>query len=245
MASRRPSSLAIAAGASPNDTGSMTRTADELANVTDPLWPDILQAVDAREDGRFIPLPRARGMQVLEALQVTARSPLGALALNAGGLVVDHGWFRIFGGGGEGLPDLASVNALPASGPPSSLLVAQDVLGGQFAIDGGGLGLNPGAVCYLGPDTLTWGDLGIGYGQFVFSAIEGDLAEAFADLRWPGWEQEVETLAPSQGITLYPPPFSEEGRDKGKAYRRPVPMEELVRFYADAAEQLNGRTGRS
>ena len=217
----------------------MTRTADELAKVPDPVWPEIRRAVNSRDDARVIPLPRERGMHVLEALQVTARSALGALALHTGGLVVDHGWFRIFGGGGEGLPDLASVNSLPASGPPPSLLVAQDVLGGQFAIDGGGLGLNPGSVCYLGPDTLTWGDLGIGHGQFVFSAIEGDLAEAFADLRWPGWEDEVSALAPGQGIALYPPPFSEEGSDIGTVHRRPVPMEELVLFYADAAAQLN------
>lgn len=239
MASRCPPPWAIAAAAPPDDTGSMTRTADELAKVPDPVWPEIRRAVNSRDDARIIPLPRERGMHVLEALQVTARSALGALALHTGGLVVDHGWFRIFGGGGEGLPDLASVNSLPASGPPPSLLVAQDVLGGQFAIDGGGLGLNPGSLCYLGPDTLTWGDLGIGHGQFVFSAIEGHLSEAFADLRWPGWEDEVSALAPGQGIALYPPPFSEEGSDIGTVHRRPVPMEELVLFYADAAAQLN------
>jgi hypothetical protein len=83
------------------------------------------------------------------------------------------------------------------------------------------------------------GDLRIGHGQFVLLAIEGHLAEAFADLRWPGWEDEVSALAPGQGIALYPPPFSEEGSDIGTVHRRPVPMEELVLFYADAAAQLN------
>lgn len=186
-----------------------------------------------------MPLRRERGMRVLEALQVTARSPLGALALNTGGLIVDHGWFRIFGGGGEGIPDLASANALPASGPPPYLTVAHDALGGRFAIDGGGLGLTPGAVCYFGPDTLRWEELGIGHGQFVFAAIAGELAETFADLRWPGWEREVGELAAHQGIGTYPPPFSEEGQDIKLAHRRAVPLEELVRYYEDAAVQLN------
>lgn len=185
-----------------------------------------------------MPLSRGRGMQVLEALQVTARSPLGALALNTGGLLADHGWFRIFGGGAAGIPDLASANALPSSKLPPFLNIAQDVLGGQFAVDGGGLGLTPGAVCYFGPDTLDWHDLGIGHGQFVFAAIAGELGEVFADLRWPGWEHEVSGLASSQGISVYPPPFSEEGKDISRAHRQPVPIEELVGFYVDAAAQM-------
>lgn len=219
------------------DTCVVTRTADELADVPDPAWPEILSAVSSRAGARAIPLRRERGMHVLEALQVTARSPLGALALNTGGLIVDHGWFRIFGGGGEGMPDLASANALPASGSPPYLNVAHDVLGGRFAIDGGGLGFTPGALCYFGPDTLRWEELGIGHGQFVFAAIAGELAEVFADLRWPGWEHEVGELSADQGVGTYPPPFSEEGKDIALAHRQTVPLEELVRFYVDAAAE--------
>ena len=137
------------------------------------------------------------------------------------------------------MPDLALANSLPASGPPPYLIIAQDVLGGQFAVDGGGLGFTPGAVCYFGPDTLAWQELGIGHGQFVFAAIAGELAEVFADLRWSGWEHEVGELAPDQGIGVYPPPFTEEGTDVARAHRESVPLEELVRFYLDAAAQLN------
>jgi hypothetical protein len=57
---------------------------------------------------------------------------LGAVALNCGGLLIDHGWLRILGGGGRGLPDLATVNGLgdPANtpGPPPYLTVAFDEL---------------------------------------------------------------------------------------------------------------------
>ena len=45
-------------------------------------------------------------------------------------------------GGGAGLPDLAAANDLGppgASGPPPWLTVGFDVLGGRFAVSGGGL----------------------------------------------------------------------------------------------------------
>jgi Protein of unknown function DUF2625 len=54
-----------------------------------------------------------------------------------------------------------------ASTSPGSLVVAEDVLGGRFAVDGGELGVEPGTVCYFGPDSLSWVDLGeraAGYG---------------------------------------------------------------------------------
>lgn len=221
----------------PSTVACMTRSSLELANVVEPAWPDIVAVVSAHGDARAMPVDRGQGMRVLEALQVTARSPLGALALNCGGLIADHGWFRIFGGGAAGIPDLASVNALPDSAPPP--YVAQDVLGGQFAVDGGGLGLAPGVVCYFGPDTLEWQELGIGHGEFVFAAVAGELAEMFTDPRWPGWEREASSLSPDQGISLLPPPFSLEGQNIEDVRRRPVPLEELVQFYADAATQLN------
>ncbi|MER6183877.1 DUF2625 family protein [Streptomyces sp. NPDC001652] len=46
---------------------------------------------------------------------------LGALAWNCGGLVLDDGWVRVFGGGSEasvGLPSLAQVNRFPDAFDP-------------------------------------------------------------------------------------------------------------------------------
>lgn len=180
---------------------------------------------------------------MLHTLQVTASSYLGALALHTGGVLADHGWFRLLGGGSSDLPDLASVNALlpdgHASGPLPYLIVGYDVIGGHFAVDGGGLGVAPGQVCYFRPDTLTWGGLDGGHAQFVTAAVTGGLSEAFASLRWPGWQDEVSVLAPGHGLSLYPPPFSAEGQAPATVSRRPVPRVELVGFYVDAARQLN------
>jgi hypothetical protein len=217
------------------------RSGDELASVADPAWPALRDAFDTAEvDVVVLPLDERAGRAQLEALQVSAASTLGAMALHCGGLIGDHGWFRLLGGGCDRLLDLASANDLPAfpASPPGSMLVGWDALGGRFAIDGGALDVKPGEVCYFGPDTLTWDGLGGGYTAFVHTLLAGGLAEATGNLRWPGWQAEVEHLAGDQGISLYPPAFSVEGRDLASASRRAVPITELFTFYDDVAAQL-------
>lgn len=221
------------------------KTADDLATTDDPAWPKIQQAIDVSPHPvSVLPMDHADGLAALYRLQVTARSGIGALALNCGGLIVDHGWLRILGGGSGDLPGLASANGLndprQRIEPPPTMTVAYDVLGGRFAIDGGGLGLAPGEVCYFGPDTLGWESLGIGHFDFVLACLSGWLPEAFASLRWSGWQQEVEHLPHNAGLSLYPPPWSVEGKDIGQVNRRPVPLAELHTFYEDTARQLGG-----
>jgi hypothetical protein len=191
---------------------------------------------------RVLDVDRSRGESVLFRLQVSAASMLGALALNCGGLLIDNGWLRAFGGGHGKLADLATVNGLgdpsPTSSPPAQITVAYDVLGGRFAINGGDLPGQPGEVAYWGPDTLDWTALGVGHSAFMRWALAGGTTDFYCQMRWLGWTDEVMALAPDQGVSIYPPLFSAEGRDVGKAHRRPVPMNELLAFHADAAEQI-------
>ncbi|PVU82034.1 hypothetical protein DDP54_02305 [Cellulomonas sp. WB94] len=218
------------------------RSADELAAVDDPAWPAVSSLLDRVRTATALEVDPERGRRVLFSLQVTARSYLGALALNTGGILADHGWFRLLGGGSDHLDDVASVNNLDGRRgthqPPPFLLVGFDALGGRFAIDGGGLGVAAGEVCYFGPDTLSWGGLGGGHADFVTAAISGALSQTFAPLRWSGWQDEVAALRADQGLSIYPPPFSREGQDIAAASRRAVPVRELVYFYDEAARQL-------
>ncbi|NLT30361.1 MAG: DUF2625 family protein [Propionibacterium sp.] len=91
----------------------------------------------ARHQHRHGPACRGvRGRRTLWRLQVTARSFLGAMALQTGGIVADHGWFRLYGGGSRDLPDLATVNGLgdPAttSTSPGAMLIGHDAVGGRL-----------------------------------------------------------------------------------------------------------------
>ena len=79
----------------------MARTLEELIDAKEPGWPVVQGWLKkaTRPVEVLSTLPR-RAADVLVALQVTTRSPLGAIALETGGLLVDHGWVRLFGGGG-------------------------------------------------------------------------------------------------------------------------------------------------
>jgi hypothetical protein len=220
----------------------MIRRPEALANVPDPAWDAIRDLADQNPSTTIVDADPVRGEEVLWRLQVTARSHLGALALNSGGVLADHGWFRLLGGGSPHLADLAAANNLgepkdDARQPPH-LLIGYDALSGRFAIDGGGLGVGAGEVCYFGPDSLAWEGLGGGHADFISAAIGGHLADTFGPLRWPGWQEEVARLLPDQGFAAYPPPFSREGQDMGAATRRAVPVQELFDFYDEAARQL-------
>ena len=218
------------------------RRLEELLNVPDPAWDKVRHLVGQNPSATVVDGDSERGARALWRLQVSASSYLGALAVHTGGILADDGWFRLLGGGSPHLADLATANELdePREGaaPPPFLLVGYDALGGRFAIEGGGLGVAAGEVCYFGPDSLSWGGLSGGHADFVTAAIVGDLAEAFEPLRWAGWQEEVRQLLPDQGLSVYPPPFSREGRDLGAASRRPVPVQELFDFYDDASRQL-------
>lgn len=218
------------------------RRVEELTDVPDPAWEAIRYLADQNPSTTVVDSNPKQNHEVLWRLQVTARSFLGAMALNSGGVLADHGWFRLLGGGSPHLADLAAANGLgepkdDAVQPPC-LLVGYDALGGRFAIDGGALGVGAGEVCFFGPDSLAWEGLGGGHADFVSAAISGQLADTFSALRWSGWQEEVGRLLPDQGLAAYPPPFSREGQEIGAASRRTVPIQELFDFYDEAARQL-------
>lgn len=220
------------------------RPLSELLDVADPAWPGLRQAIDeAAVPVSVLPVQRSTGESVLYRLQVTVRSVLGALALHSGSVLVDHGWLRLLGGGSRDLTDLATVNRLgdPAAGRgvPGSLVVGLDVLGGQFAINGGALPGAPGEVCYFAPDTLDWQSIGGGHLAFVTWALGGGLEEFYRDLRWPGWQSEVAELTPGQGLSVFPPLWSGEARrDVANTSRKAVPLTELVALHEHSARQL-------
>jgi hypothetical protein len=180
-----------------------------------------------------LPIEQPKGENALLRLQVTAHSTLGALALHTGGVLVEHGWLRLLGGGSADLP------AINEPETPGFLVVALDVLGGRFAINGGALPGSPGEICYFGPDALEWQPLGAAHSAFVSWSVGGALDSFYEQLRWPGWQDELARLGPGQGLSFFPPLWSKEGRASlAQTSRKPVPLAELVSEHEDAARQL-------
>lgn len=184
----------------------------------------------------------ADGPRTLYRLQVSTGSTLGALAACCGAIVVDHGWLRLLGSGVDGLPGLAEANGLDEPGeqsaPPGHLVVAHDVVGGTFAVNGGSLPGDPGEICYFGPDNLRWTAVGLpGHSALIRWALSGGLADTFADLRWPGWEQQAQTAGPGQALFTYPPLWAAESGGSA-AQRSIVPLSEVLDSRDEFARQL-------
>lgn len=228
------------------------RDIDELTCVDDPAWPELREMIAAGPAPvRVLPPAPEEARRSLLQMQVTTRSTLGSLAWHTGGLLLDDGWVRVFGGGSPGdggLPSLARVNRFPsvptsAWFPPAGLIVGHDVIGGVFALNGGnpsaaGRPGAPGQMTYFAPDTLAWEALDMGHSDWIRWMLSGRLDGFYEELRWPTWREEAAALDPDQGITVFPFLWTKEAHDDlAGTSRRPVPMREVIGVAADFARQ--------
>ncbi|MEV6238285.1 DUF2625 family protein [Lentzea sp. NPDC051838] len=224
------------------------RDLTELVDVDEPGWPVVVEAL-AEGDHAALPPDSEACRATLLQLQVTARSLLGAVTLNSGGLLLHHGWLRVYGGSGADLPSLAEVNGFPADPDPSwapqaGLVLAHDVLGGAFALNGMdcasyGRPGEPGQVVYFAPDSLEWETFDGGHSAWLMWMLEGGLEEYYSTVFWPTWRDEVAQLGLRDVITMFPPLFSKEGaEDVAGTTRSAVSMREQLAFQADFAGQF-------
>lgn len=220
------------------------RSLNELIDTQDPAWPLVQQWIkDAKNSVEVLPVNRTRAEEVLLYLQVTTRSPLGTIAYETGGLLIDHGWLRILGSGHSRMQgDLLTWNTDDLSHQRRALkgacIVAYDVVGGFFAINGGAFPGRAGNVFYFGPDTLKWHALDGTYSQFLVWSLSENLAQFYKKMRWQAWEDEVAPLSGDKGLSIFPFLFTEPELPLVKRSRRAVPMWELWNLHFDLAQQL-------
>lgn len=222
----------------------MPRPIDELINVTEPGWPTVDEWIKtAIRPVEVLPAEQRAARDTLYGIQVTTRSPMGAIAYSTGGIVVDGGWLRILGAGHARLPrSLAAWNGCKSPGAstrlPGCILIADDVLGGFYALNGDAFPAKPGTIQYLPPDKLEWEDMEMTYSQFVWWAFNGQLDLFYKNWRWSGWEKEVANVRGDQGLSVYPFLWAET-TTIGERSRRPVPIEELWHLHVfDFPKQL-------
>lgn len=216
----------------------------ELVNLQEPGWAFVQEWI--REGKNHVEVLPASDPQRSEALfltQVTTRSPMGAVIYETGGILVDYGWLRILGSGHPRLPrTLPQWNVDRHGVPPGSgpfLIVADDVVGGFFAVSGPSWG-EPGLVYYGSPDKLYCENTKLKYSDFLEFCFSGDLNEFYKNLRWKGWKEEIANLAGDRGIDFYPYLFTQESKPIEKCSRKDVPLSELFDLHKDLAKQLYG-----
>ncbi|MCP2262752.1 DUF2625 family protein [Promicromonospora thailandica] len=229
------------------------RLFENLTATQEPAWPELRRLVaEAPVTVEVLPPDAAASRRTLEQLQVTTRSFLGAVVVETGGLVIDHGWLRVYGSPSTGirLPGLASVNDFPAEptadwSPAHGIVVGHDVLGGTYVLNGSepaaaGRPGTPGEMIYLAPDTLQWERLEAGHAAWLTWVLDGGLAEFTEGLRWEGWDTETRGLNGDRGLHVFPPLWTREAHeDLAATSRAVVPMAELLGVTRSAAAQID------
>jgi len=220
------------------------RSVDELINKTEPGWTIVQKLIDkAKNKIEVLSCDTTKAKDALYKTQVTTRSPMGAIIYSTGGILVDNGWIRILGSGNiklnRTLPDWNKGKSFTEFGEtPSFLLIADDAVGGFFAINGGLLGKDAGKVYYLSPDNLEWEPLGLTYTDFLNFCFNGNLNRYYKNLRWKNWKGEVATLDGNLIYNFFPFLWTKEGKDINKISRKAIPVEEQFSFELDMRKQL-------
>ena len=208
------------------------KTLQELINLEEPAWELVKQWLrEAKNSYEILPKNQQKAENELVANQVTTRSPMGAVIYETGGILIDGGWIRILGSGSEKLDrnisDWNIGKSFKKLGDiPPFLLIADDVIGGYFAINGGGLGKNLGKIYYFAPDTLAWEDLNISYSQFLNWAFAGNLEKFYEGFRWENWQEEIKSLNGNNIFSFFPFLSTKEGKNINEISRKIVPIEE-------------------
>ena len=212
------------------------RTVDELINEKESAWPLVKEWIQsAKNKVEILSAENEKSKDALYKTQVTTRSPMGTIIYHTGGILIENGWIRILGSGNEkmnrNLPDwnLGKTHNSLEQKPPY-LLIADDVIGGFFLLNGGGLGNDLGKIYYLAPDSLEFESLGMSYTEFLFFCFNNDLDDFYKGLRWKNWKSEVSKLNGDTVFNFYPYLWTKEGKNIEKNSKKEIPIEEGYSF---------------
>ncbi|WP_418696755.1 DUF2625 domain-containing protein [Bacteroides sp.] len=220
------------------------RTLEELIDIEDSGWNLIREWMrTAKNQYLLLPKDQERANKELLNAQVTTHSTMGAIIYETGGILFDYGWIRVLGSGNSklnrGLMEWNKGKSFKKYGEqPSFLLIADDVIGGYFAINAGKLGTDIGKVYYLAPDTMEWENLEIGYSDFIYWLFNGNIQQFYENFKWKTWKEDLEQVDGNQTFFIFPFLWTKEGEDIEKADKKLVPTEENYALTTDMFNQL-------
>ena len=198
---------------------STVKPVEELLGAGNANWDRImLMAERSKNKVQILPKDSARASYALMQSQLSTSTLLGSVINNSGGILVDDGWIRILGSGCGKLPrsvpewNTGKINAM-RNEDAFYLLVADDVMGGLFAIKAASKEEleTTGQVFYYGPNGLTWQPTGLSYASFFDFCFSGNTKDFYADFRWKGWQEDVKGIDCNSVISCYPMLWTREG----------------------------------
>ncbi|TCM99390.1 uncharacterized protein DUF2625 [Paenibacillus sp. BK033] len=219
------------------------RSINELILESDSTWLLLNEwASTSTNKVEILSVNKQLSSNVIHKLQITTKSLLGTVAYHTGGILVENGWLRIIGSGSKLFSrDLIDWNKIDSSGKTgrlsSAILVADDAVGGFYALNGGAFQGEKGEIFYLAPDTLEWEGLEMQYSDFINWAFYGDLTQFYETFRWNDWVEDVQKLNSDKGILIYPYLWAKGDSISNRA-RNIVPIEELWHINLEYRDKL-------
>lgn len=217
----------------------------ELTNNTDSAW-NLVENWIKKAEVKVVVLPKenSRADKEIETTQVTTHSPMGAVIYETGGIIIEDGILRILGSGNvklnRGLMEWNRDKSFSKDEKPKFLLIADDVFGGFFAINGGSLSPDYlGKVFYLAPDTLKWENLDLNYSDFLLFCFSKKINEFYSGFKWKTFDNDFTKTDFDKSFSFYPYLFSKEGKEIDKVTKKIVPISELWTMYNDFRNQFS------
>ncbi|WP_243763796.1 DUF2625 family protein [Bacillus sp. XF8] len=181
------------------------------------------------------------GEYTLDKLQITPKSALGSVLLHTSGIIVEN-WIRVLGSDSKKNRGILSYNRVNEVGVATKidkmLIVADDVVGGIFALNTGRLSNGVGDIWYFAPDTLEWESLEMKYSEFIAWVVNGNIDEFYSNMRWNAWEKDVKDVEFDDAILIYPFLWANEIQLEN-AEKKVVLAEELFNLNQEYSEKFN------
>lgn len=192
------------------------------------IWNELLERINnSQKDIVIINGNGTNGEKCICDLNMSSNSVSYSIIKNSAMIVVDN-WIRIYGQGNDCCESVIEINRKLGINISGMFIIANDVVGGIYAINQGRFEEDLGLVWYFAPDTLEWESLSFSYSEFIIWVIEEDLDEFYLSMRWNNWRRDVVDVGLKSGIMVYPFLWSEEV-NIDTASKKIVPWEEL--FY--------------
>lgn len=139
---------------------------------------------------------------LLSRLPTQKEPVLATIFSETGGILLHNNWLRILGSGSKDFSrDLISWNNGKLE---KAILIADDVIGGYFAINLGKFDGEIGHIYYFAHDSLTWQNLNITYAEFFMWALSDAVDLFYKKFRWNDWHKNAKDVEANEGISLYP-----------------------------------------
>ncbi|MEC4112702.1 DUF2625 family protein [Myroides pelagicus] len=176
--------------------------------------------------------------------QVTTKSILGAIIYHTGGVIVNNGWIRIWGSGSETLnrsiPEWSKGKSFQTLNEvPGYLVIADDVLGGLFCINGGTLGNDIGNIYYFAPDCLDFEPLEVTYSELINFFLLGDIDTFYQDFHWSTETDDLKKLSYDEVFNFMPPLWTKEGKQIENTFKGKINIEEYFNLNVELRLGLN------